>query len=77
MSEGRDIERHEERGRRGLLTLDVNGDAGLLAVGDCLVGGFAGDLLTRLDVGRREVERAHGAFSPAVPQQGLQRGRQS
>lgn len=36
-----------------MLTLDVNRDTGLLAVGDCLVGGLTDDLLTCLDVGRR------------------------
>lgn len=42
-----------DRDGGGRLTLDVDGDAGLLAVGDCLVGGLTDDLLTRLDVGRR------------------------
>ncbi len=50
----------------GVLTLDVDGDAGLLAVGDCLVGGLTDDLLTCLDVGWRQVKRAHSAFPPAV-----------
>lgn len=58
-----------------MLTLDVDCDAGLLAVGDRLVGGLADDLLTHLDVGRQQVERADGAFSPAVPQQCLQRAK--
>lgn len=35
-----------------MLTLNVNCDTGLLAVGDCLVGGLTGDLLTCLNVGR-------------------------
>lgn len=60
-----------------MLTLDVDRDTGLLAVGDCLVGGLTDDLLTRLDVGRRQVERAHGALSSAIPEQGLQREEQS
>lgn len=42
-----------DRDGGGRLTLDVDGDAGLLAVGDRLVGGLTDDLLTRLDVGRR------------------------
>lgn len=36
-----------------MLTLNVNCDTGLLAVGDCLVGGLTDDLLTCLNVGRR------------------------
>lgn len=35
-----------------VLTLDVDCDTGFLAVGDCLIGGLADDLLTCLDVGR-------------------------
>lgn len=54
-----------------LLTLDVDGHAGLLAVGHGLVGGLADDLLTRLDVGGREVERAHRALPPAIAQERL------
>lgn len=63
---------HQGSREIGLLTLDVNGDTGLFAIGDCLVGGLTDDLLTRLDVGRRQIERAHCAFPPAVPEQGLQ-----
>lgn len=59
-----------------MLTLDVDGHAGLLAVGHGLVGGLADDLLTRLDVGGRQVERAHRALPPAVPQQRLQENEQ-
>lgn len=33
------------------LTLDVNRDTDLLAIGDCLVGGLTYDLLTCLNVG--------------------------
>lgn len=54
------------------LTLDVDGDCGLFAVGRRFVGGPAGDLLTALDVRGRDVERAHCAFSFAVSQQSLQ-----
>lgn len=36
-----------------MLTLDINRDTGLLAVGDGLVGRLTGYLLTRLDVGGR------------------------
>lgn len=61
---------------RGALTLDVDGDAGLLAVGDGLVGGLADDLLARLDVGWRQVERAHRALPPAVAEQRLRKKRQ-
>lgn len=50
-------ESSEEKGRRrggsGMLTLDVDRDTGLLAVGDRLVGRLTDDLLTCLDVGRR------------------------
>lgn len=53
--------------KRSLLTLDVDGDAGLLAVGHGLVGGSADDLLARLDVGGGDVEGANGALSPPVP----------
>lgn len=35
-----------------MLTLDVNCDTGLLAVGNCFVGGPADDLLTGFDDGR-------------------------
>lgn len=42
---------HSGKMRDGGLTLDVDGDAGLFAIGDCLVGGLTGDLLARLDVG--------------------------
>lgn len=64
--------RDKQRGAQvGLLTLDVDGDAGLFAVGDCLVGGLADDLLPCLDVGWWKVKSADGAFSPAVPQQRL------
>lgn len=61
---------------KGALTLDVDGDAGLLAIGDGLVGGLADDLLARLDVGRRQVERAHRALPPAVAEQRLRKKRQ-
>ena len=54
-----------------VLTLDVDGDAGLLAVGDCLVGGLAGDLLACLHVGGGQVQGAHRALPPAIPQQRL------
>ena len=53
------------------LTLDVDGHRGVLPVGRRLVGGPAGDELTRLDVAGRQVQRAHRALSAAVPQQGL------
>lgn len=59
-----------------MLTLDVDGHAGLLAVGHGLVGRLADDLLTRLDVGGRQVERAHRALPPAVPQERLQENRE-
>lgn len=55
-----------------MLTLDVDGHAGLLAIGHGLVGGLADDLLTRLDVGGRQVERTYRALPPAVPQECLQ-----
>ena len=54
-----------------ILTLDVDGDTGLLAVGDGLVGGLADDLLARLHVGGGQVQGAHRALPPAVPQQRL------
>lgn len=38
-----DSNKERERGRSGILTLDVNRDTGLLAVGHCLVGGLADD----------------------------------
>lgn len=53
------------------LTLDVDGDCGLLAVGRRFVGSTAGDLLAALDVRRRDVERADCAFSSSVAQQCL------
>lgn len=40
------------RGRGDVLTLNVDCDTGLLAVGDRLVGRLTDDLLTRLNVGR-------------------------
>ena len=57
---------------RGSLTLDVNGDACLLAVRDRLVGGLADDLLSGLDVGGRQVEGAHCALPPPVSKQSLE-----
>lgn len=57
--------------QRAALTLDVDGDRGLLAVGRRFVGGAAGDLLSALDVGRGDVERAHRAFSSSISQQRL------
>lgn len=76
-SYNRETKRGRDREREtGVLTLDVDGDAGLLAVGDRLVGGLTDDLLTCLDVGWRQVEGAHGALSPAVSQQGLQTDRE-
>lgn len=53
------------------LTLDVDGNRGLLAVGRCFVGSTAGDLLAVLDVRGRDVERADRAFSSTVTQQCL------
>lgn len=53
------------------LTLDVDGDRGLLAIGRRFVGSTAGDLLAALDVQRRDVECADRAFSSAVAQQCL------
>lgn len=53
------------------LTLDVDGDRGLFAVGRGFVGRPAGDALAALDVGRRDVEGADGALSVAVTQQRL------
>lgn len=57
--------------QRRTLTLNIDGDCGLLAVGRCFVGGAAGDLLSALDVGRSDVERAHRAFSSPISQQRL------
>lgn len=42
----------KERERSGILTLDVDCDTGLLAIGNCFVGGPADDLLTCFDDGR-------------------------
>lgn len=53
------------------LTLDVDGDRGLLAVRRRFVGSTAGDLLAALDVRRGDVERADRAFSSAISQQRL------
>lgn len=53
------------------LTLDVDGDRGLFAVGRRFVGGTAGDPLAALDVRGGDVERAHRAFSSAISQQRL------
>lgn len=53
------------------LTLDVDGDRGLLAVGRRFVGGTAGDPLAALYVRGGDVERAHRAFSSAISQQRL------
>lgn len=61
-----------ECGSKLRLTLDVDGDRGLLAVWSCFVGRSAGDALAALDVGGRDVQRADGALSVAVAQQRLQ-----
>lgn len=53
------------------LTLDVDGDTGLFAVGHCLIGGSADDLLTGFDVGGGNVEGAYRALSPPVSKKSL------
>lgn len=54
------------------LTLDVDSDTGLFAVGHCLVGSSADDLLARLDVGGWNVEGADRALSPSISKKSLQ-----
>lgn len=56
----------------GTLTLDVDGDGGLLAAGRRFVGRSTGDALAALDVGCRDVQRADRALSVTVTQQRLQ-----
>lgn len=46
------IKKINKKFRENMLTLNVNSDTGLPAVGHCFVRGLADDLLTRLDVGR-------------------------
>lgn len=56
---------------RGILTLDVDGDRGLLPSGDGFVGGPAHDALPILHVSGGDEEGAHDALTLAVTKQGL------
>lgn len=63
------------RGAAGsVLTLDVDGDRGLLSSGDGFVGGSAHDALPVLHVAGGDEEGTHNALTLAVAKQGLQGG---
>lgn len=50
------------------LTLNVNGDGGLLPAGNGLVGGPADDCLAVLNVRRGDKQCAHDALPLAIPE---------
>lgn len=56
---------------KGNLTLDVNVDAGLFAIGHSFVGRSTDDLLACLDVGGRQVEGANRTLPPSITKQCL------
>ena len=59
-----------------VLTLDIDGDTGLLAIGNGLICGTTDDLLSGLDVGGRDVQCADGALSPPISEKCLRRERE-
>lgn len=56
---------------RSVLTLDVDGDRGLLPSRDGFVGGPAHDALPILHIPRGDEEGAHNALTLAIAKQGL------
>lgn len=60
------------RWRHRVLTLDVDGDRGLLPTRNGFVSGAADDALTVLDVGGCEEKGAHDALSLAITEKRLQ-----
>lgn len=56
---------------RSVLTLDVDGDRGLLPSGDGFVGGSAHDTLPVLHIAGGDEEGTHDALPLAIAKQGL------
>lgn len=56
-----------------ILTLDVDGDRGLLPAGNGFVGGAADDVLPVLDVRRSNKKGAHDALPLAIAEESLGR----
>lgn len=54
-----------------ILTLDIDGDRGLLPAGNGFVGGAADDVLPVLNVGGGDEKGAHDAFPLAVTEKCL------